>query len=145
MKPIVTWILLANARAGRVLEHTGPGKGLTPLGGQEWTADKPRAHRDKAGVGHSIAGPGVAAVEQPNLQKLNDAQFAKQLIEHLSKAFRVKKFDRLILIAGPHMLGLLRQELGAPLCAVLVGEIPKDLSLRPLSEVERHLGELIVT
>jgi len=145
MKPVVTWILLANARAGRVLENTGPGKGLAALGKQIWKADEPRAHRDKAGVGHNISGPGMAAVEQPDLQTLNDAQFAKHLVGHLSKGYRDKKFDRLILIAGPHMLGLLRQELDPSLSAALLGEIPKDISLRPLADIEHHLGALIVT
>ncbi len=143
MKPVVTWVLLANARAARVLENKGMGKGLTALAGQAWSADAARAPRDKAGVGHSIAGPGVAAVEQPDLQKLNDAHFAKDLVEHLTKARQDTKFDRLILIAGPHMLGLLRQDLDTPLRAVLLGEIPKDLSNQPLADIENHLGELI--
>lgn len=143
MKPVVTWVLLANARTARVLEHRGLGKGLTALAGQTWSADAPRAPRDKAGVGHSIAGPGIAAVAQSDLQKLNDASFAKTLVGHLSRARQDAKFDRLILIAGPHMLGLLRQDLDASLRAVLSGEISKDLSNQTLADVETHLGELI--
>ncbi|MFK7837441.1 MAG: host attachment protein [Sulfitobacter sp.] len=115
MKPIVTWVLLANARSARVFENRGPDKGLTAISGYAWTAQMPRAPRDKAGVGHSIAGPGVAAVEQPDLQKLSDAHFASEVVGHLAKAVAEKRFDRLILTAGPHMLGLLRQELDAPL------------------------------
>lgn len=143
MKPVVTWILLASARTARALENKGQGKGLTVLADRRWTADTPRMPRDKAGIGHSIAGPGVAAVEQSDLQKLNDLQFAKDLAAHLSAGLQNAEFDRLILIAGPHMLGLLRQELDDHLRAVLLGEVPKDLSKQSLADIENHLGDLI--
>lgn len=143
MKPVVTWVLLAHTRAARVLEKKGAGQALTALAGLAWSADAARAPRDKAGVGHSIAGPGIAAVEQSDPQKHKDAQFAKDLIGHLSKARQEGRFDRLILAAGPRMLGLLRQELDPPLQAVLLGEIPKDLSSQSLADIEEHLGELI--
>lgn len=143
MKPIVTWVVLANARSAKVLTHLGPGKGLTPVNGQTWQAPETKAPQDKAGVGHSIAGPGVAAVEQTDPQDINDARFAKTVIEQVAKAHVDKRFERLILIAGPHMLGLLRANLDTSLRAVLLGEMSKDLSNQSLSAVEKHLGGLI--
>lgn len=143
MKPVVTWVLLANARSAKVVVHRGPGKGLAAVGGQTWDAPETSLPRDKAGVGHSIAGPGVAAVEQTNPQDINDERFAKTVIEHVKTAYTAKRFDRLILIAGPHMLGLLRANLDASLRGVLLGEMPKDLFNQPLNAVETHLGELI--
>lgn len=143
MKSVVTWMLFANARSAKVLAHHGPGKGLSPVGGQAWNAPETHPPHDKAGIGHSIAGPGVAAVEQTDPRDINDARFAKTVIEHLEKAHAEKRFERLILIAGPHMLGLLRANLDSPLRAVLLGEMPKDLSSQSLKAVEKHLGELI--
>ncbi len=143
MKAVISWVVLANARVARVYEHAGPGKGLTARQGKTWHAAPLRTHRDRAGVGHSIAGPGIRAVEQTHLRDLNDAQFAKDVIGHLSKAYLDKSFDRLILVAGPHMLGLLRTNLDTPLSAALLGEIPKDFSNQPLSSLEAQLGELI--
>lgn len=143
MKPTVTWVVLANARMIRVLAHRGPGKGLTALGGKCWRAPAADLPRDRAGVGHSIAGPGVAAVAQSDTKLLSDQAFAREVAGHLVDGLRAGKFDRLALIAGPHMLGVLRGALDGPLKSVLVGEIPKDLSARPLPQVESHLGELI--
>lgn len=143
MKPVVTWVVLANARTAQVYAHHGPGKGLTPLSGQSWSAPETRLPDDKAGRGHSIGGPGVAAVEQTDPQNLNDALFAKTVIEHVAKAQRDKRFDRLILVAGPHMLGLLRANVDPALQAVHLGDVPKDLSHQPLNVVESNLGELI--
>ena len=143
MKPIVTWIVLANARVARIYAHMGPGKGLTAVSDQNWQAPEVRMPRDKAGIGHSIGGPGVSAVAQTQPKDLADSLFAKDIVEGLSKARRGKRFDRLILIAGPHMMGLLRANLDAPLSAALIGDIPKDLSAQPLGDVETHLGALI--
>ena len=143
MIPVVTWMLLANARSAKVVAHHGPGKGLTAVSGQTWNAPETSIPQDRAGVGHSIAGPGVAAVGQTDPQDINDARFAKTVIEQVRTAHAEKRFDRLILIAGPHMLGLLRANLDTSLRGILLGEMPKDLSNQPLSAVEKHLGELI--
>jgi protein required for attachment to host cells len=143
MKPIITWVVLANAKATRVLSHQGPGKGLTVVAGKKWQSDKANLPRDKAGVGHSIGGPGVAAVEQSDARLLKDTRFAKEIVADLSKDYQAKRYHRLILASGPHMLGLLRGEIEGPLRKALMGEIPKDLSAIPLDQVEKHLGELI--
>jgi protein required for attachment to host cells len=143
MKPIVTWVVLANARVANVYAHMGPGNGLTAVGDQSRHAPEIPMPRDKAGVGHSIGGPGVSAVAQKSPKEMAENRFAKEVIDGLSEARRRKRFDRLVLIAGPHMMGLLRANLNGPLSAVLIGEIPKDLSAQPLGDIETHLGELI--
>lgn len=143
MKPTVTWVILANARAIRVLAHRGPGRGLVALGGHFWRAQGAEPARDKAGIGHSIAGPGVAAVDQGDEGRKIETKFARNVVDHLEDDFRAKKFDRLIVASGPLMLGVLRGCLDGPLAKVIVGEIPKDLSTQSLSNVETHLGELI--
>ncbi|WP_299692140.1 host attachment protein [uncultured Tateyamaria sp.] len=143
MKPIVTWVVVANTRAARVYAHLGPGKGLAAVNDQNWRAPEVSMPRDKAGVGHSISGPAVSAVSQTDPQELADTRFAKRIAEDLAKARHGKTFDRLILISGPHMMGLLRAHLDGSLSAVLIGEIPKDLSAQPLREIESQLGALL--
>lgn len=143
MKPVVTWVLLANARQAKVLENRGPGKGLVPLDAHQWDAARPEQPRDRAGMGHSIAGPGVSAVEQSDPQNKADKSFAKDIGKAVTRAFQAKEFDRLILVAGPHMLGLLRDEVENALAPALAGEIDKDLLAQPVKSVEAHVGEII--
>lgn len=143
MKPVVTWALLANARHAKVLENRGPGKGLVPLEAHQWEAGLPEQPRDRAGMGHSIGGPGVSAVEQADPQRKADRHFAKVVGKALTKAFLAQEFDRLILVAGPHMLGLLRDEVEEALAPVIAGEIDKDLMAQPDKSVEAHVGEII--
>ena len=143
MKPIVTWIVLANSRMAKGCENRGPGKGLVALEDRHWHAAAVSEPRDKAGRGHSIAGPGVAAVEQTDPQLQSDIGFAREVSDHLLHDFSAKGFDRLIIVAGPHMLGLLRAHLDDRLQAVTVGEIAKDLTAQPPAALEGHIGEVI--
>lgn len=143
MKPIVTWIVLANTREVRVLANKGPGKGLSALAGKCWQAEGADIPRDKAGVGHSIAGPGISAVDTSDPQRQSDMRFAQDVSLQLSHSFDAKEFDRLVLVAGPHMLGLLRAALHDRLKAVITNEIAKDLTAQPMDALEVHLGEVI--
>jgi len=54
-------------------------------------------------------------------------QFAKAVARTLDVARTRNEFDRLVLIAGPRMLGLLREALPAPCRAVVAAEVAKDL------------------
>lgn len=143
MKPLVTWIVLANAREATLAENRGPGKGVQMVEGQTWQAEPVDLPRDEAGVGHSIAGPGKSAVEQKDPQRKADMALAKDVAQAMNKALSAKKFDRLILVAGPHMLGLLRAEMNGALKSALAGEIAKDLSAQPMESLESHIGEVI--
>ena len=143
MKPIVTWILLANTREASVLVNRGPGKGLAVLDGVAVRSEEAADPRDKAGVGHSIAGHGVSAVEQANPQNKVDAEFARRVADQMSGALDTNKFDRLIVVAGPHMLGLLRVSFDDALKATLVGEIDKDLSGQSVDAVASHIEGII--
>lgn len=143
MKPIVNWIVLANARMAKICENRGPGKGLVPLAGKQWHAEAVETPRDKAGRGHNIAGPGTAAVEQTDPQLQSDIRFAREISDHLVQAYSDGAFDRLIIASGPHMLGLLRTHLDERLLAITVGEIAKDLSAQPSAAVEGHIGEVL--
>ncbi len=54
-------------------------------------------------------------------------RFARQIAAELSSAKRDNAFDRLVLVAGPTFIGLLRSALSEPVRATLVAEVRKDL------------------
>ncbi len=143
MKPIVTWALIADTRSAKVIENRGPGKGLQPVTANVWEAAAARPYSSEAGIGHSIAGPGRTAVDQGDPQENANVQFARNIVRALGLAHEDKSFDRLILVAGPHMLGLLRKAMSDSLNEVVVAELAKDLTDVPLKDLERHLGEAI--
>jgi protein required for attachment to host cells len=53
--------------------------------------------------------------------------FAKQVAERIDKDRVNHEFDKLVIVAPPRMLGLLRQSLSAPSQAMLAGEVSKDV------------------
>ncbi|MDA3858084.1 MAG: host attachment protein [Roseovarius sp.] len=145
MKPIVTWVILLTAREAHVVVNTGPGKGLFVLEDKTWSAEPATGYSSEAGIGHSIAGPGVSAVDQGDPQGHADQTFAKEIAEDLEAALARKQFDRLVIASGPHMLGVMRKALTRSVQGVLVAEIPKDLSALPLDSLQTHLDEIIAT
>jgi protein required for attachment to host cells len=53
--------------------------------------------------------------------------FAKEVARRIETDRARNEFDRLVLVAGPKMLGLLRQSLSSPTQSMLAGEISKDI------------------
>lgn len=53
--------------------------------------------------------------------------FAKEVARKIETDRARNQFDRLVLVAGPKMLGLLRQSLSNPTQSMLAGEISKDI------------------
>ncbi|MEL7258530.1 MAG: host attachment protein [Pseudomonadota bacterium] len=144
MKPKVTWVLIANARYARVVLHRGLGHGLSEMADMIWHAKPPVDYSDRAGVGHSIAGPSTSAVDQGDPKEQADLIFAKSVCEDLDIAFRRKKFDRLVICAGPYMLGLLRKSMNDQLKSQIREEVSKDFSGLNLKQLEEHLGTILI-
>ena len=143
MRAVQTWILVANTRSARALCNLGPGKGISQVRGACWVAEAPHSYSDRAGVGHSIAGPAVAAKDQADPAELAAIDFADSLAEMLQSARRDGRFERLVVVAGPAMLGLLRKALTADVRRTITVEVAKDLSHLTPSQLVSHLGEVM--
>lgn len=147
MKPTRSWIVIADGARARILENTGPGKGLNPLPGEEMSK---RLHpsrdinADRPGRTHDRMGPQRHAMEPPSdPHREEKRQFAEELAELLNTAARLNNFDRLVLVAPAKTLGDLRQSLDKQAAARVSGELPKDLTKVPDHELAGHLGEVI--
>lgn len=143
MKPKTTWVAVANARLARVLVHAGAGQGLQAQSKMTLHAVEAPKPQDKAGVGHSIAGPARNAVEQKGEQEQAERDFAQTIADALFHAQQREEFDRLIIVAGPHMLGVLRTFLAPDVVQRVIGEIAKDLTHVSTEAIGEHLGDLI--
>ncbi len=80
--------------------------------------------RHGAGVqaGHHHGVDGERSTERHEL-----TLFAKEVAQRIDNDRIKHEFDRLVIVAGPRMLGLLRQQLPDTCRGVIAGEIPKDL------------------
>jgi len=143
MKPLKTWIVLADATSLRLAVNEGPGKGVYGLPDPGLFAAPVTELSDEPGVAHASVGPNRGGISDPDLKKQALAVFADDIVGFLMQARKEKSFHRFILSAPPTMLGILRQKLTPDLQAVLHAEIPKDLTHLPLDDLPAHLADVI--
>jgi protein required for attachment to host cells len=76
----------------------------------------------------------------PSESQLEEDSFAAGTADFLNKQVLDGKIKSLIIVAAPRTLGELRKHYHKALSAVLAGEIPKDLTGHPLSDVENIIA-----
>lgn len=135
----ITWIVVSNSAVARIFQLEKNGNIVeaetlvhpeSRLHGRDLTSDRP-------GRTHESVGPTRHAMEPDTLPKeVEFALFAKLVAEHLHNAQKQGKFHKLYLSAGPHFLGLLRQEILPVVSELIQGELDKDLTQMTASEIK---------
>ncbi len=144
MKPITTWIVLADAQTVRIAINDGVGKGIYGRGTEGLEAPAITELADAPGMTHAAVGPNRGSISDPDLKGQAARAFAGDIVDYLEGALREGDFDRLILIAPAAMLGHLRQALTPELRKALYADISKDLTHVPLDELTGHLQDVLV-
>ena len=67
--------------------------------------------------------------------------FAKRIADYLDKARNEHRYDQLIIVAPPKVLGMMRKELGKEVEKLVADELPKDLSWFNAREIESYFGK----
>lgn len=147
MKPIRTWILIADGARARVLENTGPGRGLHAIDGLSFERDCPPTHEivdDREGRSFSSVGPGRSAMEPTSdPRRLLKRDFVRGLAQMLGDGLQSDRFDRLVIVAAPQALGDLRAALPEGVRSKVVGELAQDLTKTPDHELAAHLEKVL--
>jgi protein required for attachment to host cells len=144
-----TWILVAHDAGARVFESRGPGKGIDlvetiehPEGrmrDRDIDSDRPgRSFRKDSGDPRRAA---MSRKEGPHDRAVSN--FARALTDKLQQARMENQYERLVLVAPPRLLGLLRSSLDGPTAQLVVGSLDKDLASSKEAELIEHLGEVI--
>jgi protein required for attachment to host cells len=92
----------------------------------------------RAGRRVATAHHAVGAERRPRVHEA--VLFAQRIAAALEHARQLTEFDQLVLVAAPHFLGLLRAALSAPLHAMVIAEIHKDLLHAPEHALLPHLS-----
>ncbi|MBR1126456.1 host attachment protein [Bradyrhizobium lablabi] len=92
--------------------------------------------------GRSVASVGVArsAMEEADWHHLEKERFADQLAEALYRYAHDNRFEELIVVAPPKVLGSLRKAFHSKVTDRIVAEIPKEMTSHPIAEIERHIA-----
>jgi protein required for attachment to host cells len=106
---------LKSDRPGRVFDH----------------AAAPGARR--GAVGHHSTGG------ERDARKVEARRFAQRIAKALDEARRQNRYERLVVMAPPAFLGLLREEMPAAVRALLALEVGKDLVRQPVASLSQYL------
>lgn len=147
MKPIVTWVLVADGAQAQVFEHGGPGKGLTPLKGLHFEQEPLRAqdiNSDRPGRQMGRGPSAKSGMEQSDPVQYREELFVKNVADQLGAMCEQGRFHRLIIAAAPTALGDLRPALSDKVRQTIIAELPKDLTNVPQPQLDRHFDELLL-
>ena len=145
MKPTTTWIVIADGARARVMQNEGPGKGVQLVQGLVFAGDHSSSIEvvaDKPGRAFDSIGQARHAMEpSSDVHDELKVKFVKQIAAALEG--QVDAYNRLILVAPPQALGLLRKALPAAVAGKVTGELGKDLTHLPNAELPPHLDNVL--
>ncbi len=147
MKPNVTLIAVADGSQARFYLHEKVGEPLRRAPFEAMAIDNPPTHRqgsDRPGRVQNRVGPGRAAMENPvDWHQQAEDRFAGQVATRIKEILAAEPGWRLVIVAAPETLGVLRQELDGALQGRLHGEVPKDFAKEPDKRLNQALAELL--
>jgi len=139
-----TWVVVADGEKSLLLRNEGDAEYpiLRAISKQEMenpparelATDRPGRMPDQGGLpgkagGAITQGRGPkSAVEETDWHRVAERRFAEDLGERLVEWAGEGRFERLIVVADPSTLGVLRNAYGDRLQSVLMAEIDKDLT-----------------
>lgn len=137
MKPVVTLYCIADEAGFRLLHGKGEvieevlkadADAFDDVGYEFSKGGRNRAGQGATSFGHDTRS--AAEIERPRL--------AKHVVQALEAEWSKGTCDRIVLAAGPKMLGALRDAMPAKLAAEIRAELPKDLSDVPAHALYPH-------
>lgn len=138
MKPIMTLYCIADETGFRILR--GAGKEVEELLRASAEAfDDVEYEFSKGGRNRSGAGATSFGHDSKSAAEIERPRLAKHVVRALEAEWSKGSADRIVLAAGPKMLGALREAMPAKLVAHIVAELAKDLSDVPAHALHTHL------
>ena len=137
------WVLVGDGRRALFLENHGD-PDLLDLRVIEARVEENPATRDQGtdAPGRAFASRGGprSSLETTDWHELEKEHFVDRIAETINKAAETGKMKEVVLIAPPRVLGELRKHLSVKAQAKVKGEIDKDLTRHPISEIEKALA-----
>jgi protein required for attachment to host cells len=145
MKKTVTWVLVADGARARILENTGPGKGLHQVEGLEFSNRDLGALELDSDQTSRTSTTEVDTSSAPRTQPVDhrEAEFVKSIVQMLEKKAHGGAFDRLVIAAAPIALGDIRKSISPQVKKLVIAEINKDLTNIPTPQLNQHIDGII--
>lgn len=138
-----TWVLVADASAARIFDAAGAAGPLTCVDTLRHPASRQTGREvfaDSPGRVHDRMGQGRHAVEaRTDIHDEEAKRFAREVSERLQSALAAKKFSRLVIMASPGFLGVLRATLPRQLALTVTTEVPRNLTAMDEAAILAHM------
>ncbi|MEX0308194.1 MAG: host attachment family protein [Ruegeria sp.] len=135
-----TWVIIADGEKALVMENItdaqDPNLVVVSVEEQDAVPTKPT---DRAGRRPDTGPNQKSAVEEETWKTHAKSLFVQDVANLLNRKGLKGAYKRLVLVASPHVLGLLRRRLHSEVLAKVVAEVDKTLTNHPLHKVERIL------
>ncbi len=145
MKTQRTWIVIADGGRARVLLSTGRSHPLMDVPDLSFKTDLPMTHDigdGRPGRGHESHGVTRHAYEsRSDSHTVLKETFVRCVVDAIAREYAAAEFDRLVIIAPPTVLGVMRRVLPAALREVLIGDVAKDLTKTLNEKIREHLPD----
>ena len=138
-----TWVLVANQAEARIYSADRVPGNLTLVEtliheegaahARDLTSDAPGRVHDRMGSARHSMEPDTGVKEEGR------RRFVKEMVGRLESAHFHGDFDRLVLLAAPAMLGVIRKTLSSKLIKAVIKEIPKDVIGQDLDKIQVQL------
>lgn len=142
-----TWVLVADSSRARIFTTSNSAAPLQEqetlahpegrLHEQSLTSDLPGKDSNRTGSGHHA----MDAETEPKRQEAID--FAKRIAKHLDQARSKKEISRLIIVAAPSFLGILRDQLSKPTAKLIAWELDKNLVQQNPDDIRAHMPQYL--
>lgn len=139
-----TWVLVAHRAGARLFEHKGHElsvlKSIDHPAGRVEDHDLetgPQRNFDSHAQGRHASDRGDSRHERAAVH------FAHDLAKVLEEGRLTRGVDRIVLVAEPHFLGLLRAELRGEAAELVIASVPKDLHAVSAPNVLQHLDGVL--
>lgn len=138
-----TWVVVAESSRARIFEASGRGSELQELSDLVHPASRLKGHElmsDSPGRSFDSKGRGRHAMSQETDVRRNEGKtFADEIANQLEAGRTSGKFGRLVLVAPPEFLGLLRASLGPETAGLVAATVNKNIARLKPEEIRKHL------
>jgi len=137
-----TWIAVLDGSKALLLENvnTDLKPELVVLRKEELENPPTREHAtDRPGRFADTGAGQRSAAEPTDFHEFAEASFARDFAERLNRAAERRRFDRLVLVAPPRVLGAVRKAVSGQVSERLVSEVGQDLTNHPVPEIAAHV------
>ncbi len=136
-----TWVIIADGEKALVMENITDAQdpNLVVVSVEEPDTPQPRP-TDRAGRRYDAGPNQKSALEEPDWKTHAKSLFVQDLANLLNRKGLKGAYKRLVLVASPHVLGLLRRRLHSKVLTKVVAEVDKTMTNHPLRKVEALLS-----